>query len=120
MSARRPTLILCDDMENDEAVGTDKLRLKLRNWFKRSLIPTGKEGDLLTIVVGTILHADRLLNRLLGREDFPAWLKRRFAACYTREGVPDPDGEIILCPEYWTAAQLAARRLQSILKGLLD
>lgn len=108
---RRPSLILCDDMENDQAVNTEDQRNKLRRWFTRALIPTGKGGELITIVVGTILHADSLLNRLLSPDHFPGWLKRRYAAQVDEAtGLPSPDGTWILWPEYWTAAQLATRR----------
>lgn len=108
---RRPSLILADDMENDQAVETEGRRGKLRRWFTKALIPTGKAGELLTLVVGTILHADSLLARLLSAEDFPGWLKRRYAAQYdAATGLPHPDGTVILWPEYWTAANLAQRR----------
>lgn len=107
---RRPSLILCDDMENDQAVDTDNRRSKLRRWFTKALIPCGKAGELLTVVVGTILHADSMLQRLLSVDHFDGWLKRRFAAQYTEDGVPSPDGTVILWPEYWTALQLAQRR----------
>ena len=107
---RRPSLILCDDMENDQAVDTELQRSKLRRWFTKALIPTGKAGELLTVVVGTILHADSLLARLLSADDFPAWVKRRYAAQVNEAGLPDPEGRIILWPEYWTAENLAQRR----------
>ena len=107
---RRPSLILADDMENDEAVGTDARRAKLRRWFTRALIPTGIEGQLAVIVVGTILHADSLLARLLSADDFPGWLKRRYAALTNAVGLPDVDGEHVLWPEYWARVMLLARR----------
>lgn len=108
---RRPSLILCDDMENDQAVETEGQRSKLRRWFTKALIPTGKAGELLTVVVGTILHADSLLQRLLSPDHFDGWLKRRYAAQYDdATGLPSADGQRVLWPEYWTAAQLAARR----------
>lgn len=107
---RRPSMILCDDMENDDAVGTEAQRVKLLRWFTKALIPTGKAGELLTILVGTILHADSLLTRLLSHEHFPGWVKRRYAAQTNAEGLPDADGTVILWPEYWTAEHLAQRR----------
>lgn len=108
---RRPSLILADDMENDQAVETDGRRARLRRWFTKALIPTGKGGELLILVVGTILHADSLLARLLSKDHFDGWLKRRYAAQYDEgTGLPSPDGTRILWPEYWTAVQLAERR----------
>lgn len=111
---RRPSLILVDDLENDEAVATKLQRQKLRGWFFRALIPTGKAGDLLTIVVGTILHNDSLLSRLLERDpskdQHPGFLKRRYAARFNEAGEPDSEGVHVLWPEYWTAENLDQRR----------
>ena len=107
---RRPSLIIADDMENDQAVETADRRSKLRNWFTRALIPTGKPSELLTVVVGTVLHADSLLSRLIGGDHFGGWLKRRYAAQYTEDGLPSASGKLILWPEHWTAAELAQRR----------
>lgn len=98
---RRPTLIVIDDLENDEAVATNDRRRKLERWLQKALIPTGIQGRLLTIAVGTILHADSLLSRLLDEtgEHYPGWLKRRYAAQYNDAGLPDVDGSIALWPE---------------------
>lgn len=106
---RRPTLIVCDDLENDEAVGTKERRAKLERWLTKALIPTGIEGEVLTLVVGTILHADSLLSRLLSPDHYDGWLKRRFAALST-DGLPDPEGVDALWPEYWTRVRLLRRR----------
>lgn len=107
---RRPSLLLCDDMENDQAVETDKRRDRLRRWFVRSLIPTGIQGELATIVVGTILHADSLLARLIDKkEHFPGWLKRRYAALTTSDGLPSVSGTVPLWPEFWTRKMLLER-----------
>lgn len=109
-SGRRPSLILVDDIENDEAVSTKGQRNKLAGIFFRSLIPTGKAGELLTIVIGTILHAESLLSRLLHPEHHGSFLKRRYAARFTADGTPSVDGEHVLWPEYWTADALDLRR----------
>lgn len=107
---RRPTLIVCDDLENDEQVATKLRRQKLERWLQKALIPTGIEGKLLTVVVGTILHADSLLSRLLNDEFYPGWLKRRFAALYSKVGLPDPEGTVPLWPEYWPVWKLMQRK----------
>jgi len=115
-SGRRPTLIICDDLENDEAVRTVERRDALHRWVQKALIPTGVEGKVITIVVGTILHADSFLSRMLtpdGEADpewgVSGWLKRRFAALYNDEGDPSIEGTHPLWPEFWTLAKLAAR-----------
>jgi predicted phage terminase large subunit-like protein len=61
---KRPDLIVCDDMENDEAVVNADRREKFRRWFYGALMPSrSKVGKI--IVVGTILHMDSLLERLM-------------------------------------------------------
>ena len=60
----RPDLIVCDDLENDEAVLNDDRRIKFRNWFLNTLIPIGGKSAEIR-VVGTILHEDSLLARLM-------------------------------------------------------
>ncbi len=67
--ARRPDLILLDDIENDEDVLSADSREKLRRWFFGAV---SKAGDAYTsiVFVGTVLHHDSLLVRLL---DNPAY-----------------------------------------------
>lgn len=63
-SNKRPDLILIDDLEEDEAVMNQERRIKLRNWFMNALLPLGSDHCKIRMV-GTILHLDSLLNRLL-------------------------------------------------------
>lgn len=55
-----PTLIVCDDLENDENVNTPEQRKKLRDWFYKAV---SKAGDTYTdiVYIGTLLHFDALL-----------------------------------------------------------
>lgn len=114
---RRPSLVIVDDLENDEAVETEARRDKLERWFSRALIPVGLPDRCLYLVVGTVLHADSLLSRLLKPDLFDHWLKRRFAACYTSDGtaaIPAPlgPGTVSLWPAVWTLERLARRFLE--------
>ncbi|MCI0363056.1 MAG: hypothetical protein L0219_04195, partial [Phycisphaerales bacterium] len=56
----RPSLIIVDDLEDQEQVSSAEQREKLRDWFEKTLL---KAGDPLTniVFVGTILHYDSLL-----------------------------------------------------------
>ena len=63
----RPDLIIGDDLENDEIVLSDERRKKFRDWFFNSLVPMGGD-DCKIRIVGTILHMDSLLERLM-----PPW-----------------------------------------------
>lgn len=64
---KRPDLILCDDLENDEIVMNKERREKFRRWFSGTLIPClSKDGKIR--VIGTILHTDAMLERLMPKE----------------------------------------------------
>lgn len=64
---KRPDLIVCDDMENDELVMNKERREKLKKWFNSALLPVRSDKGIVR-VVGTILHADSLLEGFMPRE----------------------------------------------------
>jgi len=74
--ACRPDLVICDDLENDESVESPEQRKKLENWFFKALMKIG-QPDTVYIVVGTILHHESLLQKLLEK---PGWKGRKFKA----------------------------------------
>lgn len=76
--ARRPDLVIIDDLENDETVANPESRKKLIEWFKRAVLNLGKYCQFL--VVGTILHHDSLLNNLLDEKQFTQFVKRLYEA----------------------------------------
>lgn len=61
---KRPDLIVCDDLENDEIVMNQERREKFRRWFYGALVPCRADHGVIR-VVGTILHMDSLLERLM-------------------------------------------------------
>lgn len=71
---KRPDLIICDDLENDEIVMNPDRREKFKRWFYGALIPCKASHGIIRIV-GTILHEDSRLNRLMPKE-FDKWTKR--------------------------------------------
>ncbi|MBF0401312.1 MAG: phage terminase large subunit [Magnetococcales bacterium] len=74
----RPDLVICDDLENDENVRSRIQRDKLESWFKNAVLKLGPPDDSMSVVViGTVLHHDSLLSRLL-RDSM--WETKRFAA----------------------------------------
>jgi predicted phage terminase large subunit-like protein len=97
----RPTLIQCDDMEDEQEVLDPKLRQKSMRWLMKTLIPMGADRCQVR-VYGTILHTDSVLSRLLKME---TWESARFEAC---------DAEIsqksILWPERFPREKLIAIR----------
>lgn len=61
---RRPDLIICDDLENDEIVLNKERREKFKRWFYGSLLPSRSYRGIVRYV-GTILHNDALLENLM-------------------------------------------------------
>ncbi len=72
----RPDLVIVDDLENDESVESPEQRKKLEGWFFKALMKIG-QPDTVFIVVGTILHFESLLSRLLVK---PGWKGHKFKA----------------------------------------
>lgn len=60
----RPDIIICDDMENDELVMNKDRRKKMNDWFEGALLPSLADRGIVRMV-GTILHSDSLLERLM-------------------------------------------------------
>jgi len=64
---KRPDLVVSDDMENDEIVMNPERREKFRNWFSNALLPA-LSGRGIVRWVGTILHMDAALERVMPRD----------------------------------------------------
>jgi predicted phage terminase large subunit-like protein len=62
--SKRPDLIICDDIEGDEAVQNKERRDKFKRWFNGALLPCRSHNGIVRIV-GTILHLDSLLEGLM-------------------------------------------------------
>jgi len=72
----RPDLFVGDDLENDENVRSPDQRDKLENWLKKTVLSLGPADDTMdVIIIGTILHYDSVLSRLLKN---PLWTSRKF------------------------------------------
>lgn len=98
---KRPNLIIMDDGEGDEQVMNKERRLKFRKWFFNALMPAGADSCLYR-VVGTVLHNDSLLERLLSD---PSWVSRRYSA-------HGPDFSNLLWPEKFSQERLRIIRQQ--------
>ena len=80
----RPDLILLDDIESRDSVESDTVRTKLWNsWFLKEVIKAGQlDGTTDFIALGTILHEDSILSKLLDHKTSPDWEKKKFKAVY--------------------------------------
>ncbi len=93
----RPDLILGDDLENDETVLTKYQREKQDMWLSSAVMGArGPHTD--TYIVGTLLHFDAVLARLMKRE---GWRHKRYDAM-TDAG----DFSTSTWPEFWTEERL--------------
>lgn len=125
----RPDLIICDDMENDEIVLNKERREKFRRWFTGALLPCRSKEGIIRIV-GTILHMDSLLERLMPKpwlkgcettdlKDVSATQQVWYAAKY-RAHPSITDFSRVLWPEYKDANWLKAEQQQYREQGLGD
>jgi hypothetical protein len=72
----RPTLIICDDLQNDESVASPTQRDKDYEWVNRVLVPAGDKRTNI-IVVGTALHRDDIQQRL---KRAPGWKSKTYSS----------------------------------------
>lgn len=74
----RPDLCVLDDIENDEQVRNPDQRDKLQSWLTKTVLPLGGAGAKYDVVyIGTILHYDSVLNRVLANK---LWRTAKFKA----------------------------------------
>lgn len=98
---KRPGLIICDDLEEDEQVESLDRRRKFRRWFYRALVPSLRKGGKIRMH-GTILHEDALLARV---QKGKSWKSLFFRAHASYD-----DFSNILWPQQFSAARLLAIR----------
>lgn len=75
----RPTLVILDDVDSEKNTYNVDHREKLFNLFTKTILKVGsKESNM--VAVGTLLHPDSLLSRLIKPEEFPDWEKMTYKA----------------------------------------
>lgn len=72
----RPTLIICDDLQNDQHMVSAAAREKSRNWFHGTLLKAGSEQTNI-IHLATALHREAIAWELLHT---PGWCSKTFRA----------------------------------------
>ena len=105
---RRPGLIICDDMEEDEQVENFDRRRKFRRWVMRALLPLGRRECKIRWH-GTILHEDSMLQRLMKDVTCKSALYRAHRSF--------DDFSDILWPEMWNEERLRKFRQSYIEQG---
>ena len=72
----RPTLIVCDDLQNDNHIISSSARDRSRNWFHGTLLKAGTT-ETNVVNLATALHREAIALELLEK---PGWLSRVFKA----------------------------------------
>lgn len=128
----RPDIILCDDMENDELVLNKERREKMRRWFYSALLPSLSSSGVIR-VVGTILHMDSLLerlmpenqlitnkNKLLRHTELKTWTNARTPWKSIRYRAHNADYSEILWPERYDMTYFEEKYKDYLLQGIPD
>ncbi len=101
--AYRPDYILGDDMEDDEMVKSAERRQSLKELYDNALIPAGDIKNLDVDIVGTILHDDGLMAKLVSQNEYTEYRKLFFKARFNN---PVTGQKESLWPERWTVTEL--------------
>jgi predicted phage terminase large subunit-like protein len=72
----RPTLIICDDLQNDQHMLSASQREKSRNWFHGALLKAGSQQTNI-IHLATALHREAIALELI---QTPGWCSQTFRA----------------------------------------
>lgn len=124
---KRPDLIVCDDLENDEIVMNPDRREKFKRWFYGALIPCKSVNGIIRIV-GTILHEDSLLNNLMPKQ-FDRWTRKTELKTWSEKLGPwlsvkykahNDNFSAILWPQRYSKDWFEARRTDFFERGIPD
>lgn len=108
--AWRPDLILGDDMEDDEMVRSLERRRQFQEEFDEALLPAGDRELCQYIFIGTILHDDCTICKLVSKDHYANYRKLFYKARYT-----GPQSKEIksLWAEKWTVEDLNEMELDN-------
>lgn len=123
----RPDIIMCDDMENDELVMNKDRRDKMRKWFKGALLPCRSDRGIVRMV-GTILHADSLLERLMPNpsdkmtvvDELKQYSKRKGMWKAVKYRAHDREFNKLLWPEKKSIEEFKMLYQEAVLDGTTD
>lgn len=97
--AYRPDMIIVDDLEDDEMVRNPERRMELEKQFNEVLKYAGEHGETQIIVIGTILHDDSLLAKLISPDNY-----KNFKKLFYKSRMENPRRS--LWEEKWTLSDL--------------
>lgn len=124
---KRPTLIVGDDLENDEIVMNKERREKFKRWFYGALVPCLSVKGKIRLV-GTILHEDSLLNGFMPKhwdkatvtEDLKIYSTRKSEWKSVLYKAHNENLSKLLWPQNYTAKWFISQREDYVERGLPD
>jgi predicted phage terminase large subunit-like protein len=130
-NGKRPDLIVCDDMENDEMVMSKERREKFQRWIYGALIPALAPDGIMR-VVGTVLHMDSFLEEYMPKpwdkrvisdplkDYFPEHIRIKGLWKAVRYRAHDPNFKNILWESRFSEQYLKELRADFALRGIPD
>ncbi len=108
--AKRPDLILCDDLIKDQDAESATKRRKIYNRFKRAVLPMA-DRDAFVIFTNTIQHHDDLPSRLL--KEYEEGKHNEWFAVFFATPFKDKNGNWrALWESYWDLERLRKKEQQ--------
>ena len=125
--SKRPDIIICDDLENDEIVMNADRRNKFKRWFNGALMPCISDNGIIR-VVGTVLHLDSFLNNLMPLEydkrtvveDLKVWSTHKRLWRSIKYRAHDPEWKVFLWPDKKSKKELFEIYQERVREGLPD
>lgn len=97
----RPDLIVLDDIEDDEMVKNPDRRKELEAYYDEAVVPAGEAGKCQYIIIGTVLHDDCQLAKMLSQDKYTEYYKLRYQALLDYPASPRS-----LWPDKWSVETL--------------
>jgi len=124
---KRPSLVIPDDLEDEELVASEARREKFRRWFYGAVKPILRDGGKIRMV-GTVMHMDSLLMRFMPpmKSEFTIHEPLRTYSTEDRAWkavlyrAHSPDYEHLLWAQMYPAERLMKIRKDFAEQGMLD
>ena len=99
--AYRPDLIILDDVEDDEMVKNPERRVEMQRYFDDVVMLLGERGRVQLIMIGTILHDDSQMAKMVSPNEYKAFRKLLY------RGLNEIKGQKVSLWSYkWTVDEL--------------
>lgn len=87
----RPTLIILDDVENQEEIQNPRIREKNWKWFNEDVMPAGRiDGKTNFIHIDTVKHEEAISKQL---QNLPEWYTQFYRSIFSPVNLRHPTAE---------------------------